>query len=192
MSNDGSTASPMSREDDDRQKPAEAELGPGSIDKIREILFGTQVRDYDRRLSGLEDRLLKELAAMQEETRRRFDAFESYMRNEVDALSVRLKSAQQHREEMNEDWARRLAETGRGLERNVSQLDQQTAQAQRDLRQQILDQSKSLSEEIRQKYSELAGILAREAQGLRADKTDRSALSSFFSEIAKRLDQEPG
>ena len=192
MSNDGSTASPMSREDDDRQRPADADTSPGSIDKIRDILFGSQVRDYDRRLSGLEDRLLKELSAMQEETRRRFDSFENYVRNEVDALSVRLKSAQQHREEMNEDWARRLAETGRGLERNVSQLDQQTAQAQRDLRQQILDQSKSLSEEIRQKYSELAGILAREAQGLRAEKTDRSALSSFFSEIAKRLEQEPG
>ncbi len=188
MSKDSSTASSAAEE-----QIAGAQAGePASIDRIREILFGTQARDYDKRLSGLEDRLLKELAAMQEETRRRFDAFETYVRNEVDALSNRLQTAQQHREEMHEDWSRKLGETGRSLEKNLSQLDQQTAQAQRDLRQQILEQSKSLSEEIRQKYTELAAALAREAQGLRSEKTDRTALASFFSEIAKRLDQDPG
>lgn len=191
MSKDTSTASPAADDQILATGSATGEPGPGSIDKIREILFGTQARDYDKRLSSIEDRLLKELAAMQEETRRRFDAFEVYVRNEVDALSERLKTGQQHREEMHEDWSRRLSETGRALEKNLSQLDQQTAQAQRDLRQQILDQSKSLSEDIRQKYTELAGALAREAQGLRSDKTDRTALASFFSEIAKRLDQEP-
>ncbi|MEP7272200.1 MAG: hypothetical protein ABI882_11915 [Acidobacteriota bacterium] len=191
MSKDTSTASSAAEEQTGRALSETDAPGPGHIDKIREILFGTQARDYDKRLSGLEDRLLKELAVMQEETRRRFDAFETYVRNEVDALSTRLQTAQQHREEMHEDWSRRLGETGRSLEKNISTLDQQTAQAQRDLRQQILEQSKSLSEDIRQKYSELAGALAREAQGLRSEKTDRTALASFFSEIAQRLDQEP-
>ncbi len=191
MSKDASTASPAGKQPVNVPSPETGEPGPGSIDSIREILFGTQVRDYDKRLSGLEDRLLKELASMQEETRRRFDAFETYVRNEVDALSGRLRTAQQHREEMHEDWSRKLGETGRSIEKNLSSLDEQTAQADRDLRQQILEQSKSLSEEIRQKYTELASALAREAQGLRSDKTDRTALASFFSEIAKRLDQEP-
>ena len=93
MSKDGSTASPAGEQ---LVTPLDSgEPGPGSIDKIREILFGTQARDYDKRLTGLEDRILKELAAMQEETRRRFDAFEQYFRNEVDALSNRLRTAQQ-------------------------------------------------------------------------------------------------
>lgn len=191
MSKDTSTATPAGEQQVNLASVETGEPGPGSIDKIREILFGTQARDYDKRLSGLEDRLLKELAAMQEETRRRFDAFETYVRNEVDALSGRLRTAQQHREEMHEDWTRKLGDTSRTLEKNLSQLDEQTAQAQRDLRQQILEQSKSLSEEIRQKYTELASALAREAHGLRSEKTDRTALASFFSEIAKRLDQEP-
>ena len=196
MSKEPSAASQMS-EEQIQQPPASPgagavdEAGPESIGKIREILFGTQARDYDRRLAGLEDRLLKELAAAQEETRRRFDAFETYVKNEVDALSNRLSVAQQQREEMNEDWTRRLGETGRSLEKGISRLDEQTAQAHRDLRQQILEQSKSLSEEIRQKYTELAGALAREAGGLRSEKTDRSALASFFSEIATRLEKEP-
>lgn len=194
MSNDTSTAQQTGAEQPRDKMPPSGEAGepgPGSISEIREILFGSQVRDYDRRLSGLEDRMVKGLIAMQEETRRRFDAFEAYMRGEVDALSTRLRTAQQHREDMNEDWGRRLGETVRSIEKNLSQLDENTAQAHRDLRQQILDQSKNLSDEIRSKYSELASALAREAQGIRSEKTDRSALASFFGEIAKRLDQDP-
>lgn len=168
------------------------EATAGSIDRIRDILFGEQARDYDRRLSMLEDRLLKELAAQQEDTRRRFDAFETYVKTEIDALNNRLRVGGEQREELGEDLNRKLLETGRGLEKRITQLDDHTAQAHRDLRQQILDQSKALSEEIRQKYTELAGALAREAQGLRSEKTDRSALASFFSEIAQRLDQERG
>ena len=189
MSNEPSAASQMSEQI--QETTASEEAAPESIGKIREILFGSQARDYDRRLAGLEDRLLKELAAMQEETRRRFDAFEAYVKNEVDALTNRLSVAQQQREEMNDDWTRRLGETGRSLEKGISRLDDNSAQAHRDLRQQILEQSKSLSEEIRQKYTELAAALAREAQGLRSEKTDRSALASFFTEIASRLEKEP-
>ena len=174
------------------QAPQISQGDSENIDRIREILFGSQARDIDRRLDVLEDRLLKELAATQEATRRRFDAFEVYVKNEVDALSGRLRQGQDHREQMNEEWFGRLGETSKGLEKRLSQLDDQTSQAHRDLRQQILDQSKSLSEEIRLKYTELASALAREAQGIRSEKTDRAALSSFFSEIARRLEQEPG
>ena len=196
MSKEPSAASQKSEEQIQETTPSPGpgeveDAAPESIGKIREILFGSQARDYDRRLAGLEDRLLKELAAMQEETRRRFDAFESYVKNEVDALSNRLSVGQQQREEMNDDWTRRLGETGRSLEKGITRLDEHSAQAHRDLRQQILEQSKSLSEEIRQKYTELAGALAREAQGLRSEKTDRSALASFFTEIATRLEKEP-
>lgn len=171
--------------------PAE-EPGAGSIDRIRDILFGEQARDYDRRLAGLEDRLLKEFAAMQEETRRRFDAFETFVKTEVDALNNRLRISSEQRDEMNDDVNRKLQDTARALEKRITQLDEHTAQAHRDLREQILEQSKSLSDEIRHKYTELAGALAREAQGLRAEKTDRSALAAFFSEIAQRLDQDSG
>ena len=175
------------------QAPQLSQDGPNqeNIDRVREILFGAQVRNMDKRLDALEDRLLKELASIEEATRRRFDAFEVHVKNEVEALTGRLQQGHEHREQMNKDWFNRLGETSAGLEHKFTQLDEHTAQTHRDLRQHILDQSKSLSDEIRQKYSELASALAREAQGIRSEKTDRAALSSFFSEIARKLDQEP-
>ena len=178
---------------DTSQAPQLSQDGPDqeNIDRVREILFGSQVRNIDKRLDALEDRLLKELASIEEATRRRFDAFEVYVKGEVDALTGRLKEGHEHREHMNQEWFNHLREASAGLEHKFTQLGEHTAQTHRDMRQQILEQSKTLSNEIRQKYSELAGALAREAQGIRSEKTDRAALSSFFSEIARKLEQEP-
>ena len=35
-----------------------------NVDKIRDILFGAQMRDYDKRFARLEDRLMKDAEAL--------------------------------------------------------------------------------------------------------------------------------
>ena len=40
---------------------------PGNVDKIRDILFGSQMRDYDKKFARIEERLLKETADLREE-----------------------------------------------------------------------------------------------------------------------------
>ena len=69
-------------------------------------------------------------------------------------------------------------------------LDELTAQNQRALRQQMLDQSKTINDELRRKYEELAASIAREAGELRHDKTDRAALADLFTEVALRLNNQ--
>lgn len=162
----------------------------GNIDKIREILFGGQMRDYERRFSRLEERLMKEAADLRDDSRRRFDALEAFFKQELEALSERLQSEQRARDESVQDVSRALRETGQALERKLAQLDEQATRNRRDLRQQILDQSKSLSEEIRRKGEELVALVEREVAALGNDKTDRAALASLFNEVALRLTNE--
>jgi len=80
-----------------------------------------------------------------------------------------------------------LTDTGQALEAKLLQFDEGSARAQRDLRQQILDQSRSLSEDIRQKHAEMSTALEREVADLNEDKPSRSHLASMFSELAARL-----
>ena len=47
------------------------EQSGASVDKIRDILFGSQMRDYDRRFLRLEEKMLKESADAREDARRR-------------------------------------------------------------------------------------------------------------------------
>ena len=55
--------------------PIEGELVPGgNLDKVRNILFGAQSRDYERRFARLEERLAKETADLRDDMRRRFDS----------------------------------------------------------------------------------------------------------------------
>ena len=110
-----------------------------------------------------------------------------FIKREFGALSDRLQTEQRYREESVRGLSRELHETGQTLEAKIMHLDGNSAKAQRDLREQILEQSKTLSEEIRQKHDEMSSALGREVAGINQDKTGRADLASMFSELALRL-----
>lgn len=158
----------------------------GNVDKIRDILFGGQMRDYDKRFARLEERLTRESSELRDHTKRSVEALEYFVKSEFEALSARLDAEREGRDGV----ARDLHDTARSIEKKLQDFEDRTAQAQRDLRQQILDQSKSLSEEIHRKHDEVSATLKREVADLNHEKTDRTALSALFTEIALRLNQD--
>lgn len=162
----------------------------GNVDKIREILFGGQMRDYDKRFSRLEERLLKESNDLREGNRRSLEALETFVKNEFASLANRLQMEQQSREGSDQNLSRELQEAVRSVEGKLTQFQNQTTETQRDLRQQLLDQSKSLNEEIRRKHDELSTTIEREVADLSHEKTDRSSLSALFTELALRLNND--
>lgn len=181
-------ASPQSDDNQSNTTPSLNETG--NIDKIRDILFGVQMRDYEKRFARLEERLLKESSDLRDETRRRFDALEIFVKNEFEAVTGRLQSEQRTRDDSVQALSRELQNTGQALDRKLVELNEQTTRAQRDLRQQLLDQSKNLSDEIRQKHEELSALLDREVAELGNVKTDRASLASLFTEVALRLNND--
>ena len=161
--------------------------GGGNLEKIREILFGAQVHDFEKRFTRLEEKLLKETADSRTETKKRFDAMEAFIRKEIESLVDRIKAEQGERADALKEISREVRDTAKNLEKKLVQLDEQTTKGQRELRQQILDQSKSLSDEIRNRVKESAAVLSRELRELRSEKTDRAALAGLFTEAAMRL-----
>jgi hypothetical protein len=158
----------------------------GNVDKIRDILFGGQMRDYDKRFTRLEEQLTKDASELRDHTKRAVEALEYFVKKEFEALSARLDAEREGRDGV----ARDLQDTARSIEKKFQEFENHTAQAHRDLRQQILDQSKSLNEEIHRKHDEVSTTLKREVAGLNHEKTDRAALSSLFTELALRLNQD--
>lgn len=51
-----------------------AEQTPGSVDQIRDILFGQQMSEYEKRFQQLENQLVKENRALAEGLNKRIDA----------------------------------------------------------------------------------------------------------------------
>ena len=164
--------------------------GAGSLDKVRDILFGAQSREYEKRIMRLEERIIRESSDLRGEIKMRFDSLEAYIKGEIESLTDRWKTEQGERTDSVKDLSRGLSDLTATVEKKTCQLDEKVTKTQRELRDQILDQSKSLSSDMRQKYEELSAALDREARELRYDKTDRSALADMFSELALRLNNE--
>ena len=165
-------------------------MGGGNLDKIRDILFGAQARDYERKFSTLEERLLKESVDLRNDLKRRFDSLELYIKKEVEAVTDRVKSEQAERADSMKDLSRELKDLAKAMEKKSGQLEDQASKAQREIRQQILDQSKSLSEEIQTHHTELSAALDQAVQQLRTEKTDRASLAALFMEASMRLNNE--
>lgn len=168
----------------------DSETAAGNLDKVRDLLFGGQMRDYDRKFARLEERLVKETSELREEVKKRLGALESYMKSEVESLSDRLKAEQDSRSASAKDLARELRETAQQFEQKTSQLDDLVARTQRELRQQLHAQTQELAEDIRQRVEDVLARVAREAHDLRTEKADRGALAALLTEMAMRLTGE--
>lgn len=161
-----------------------------NIEKIRSILFGNQMRDYEARFVRLESQINQEAADLRADFRRRFEALEGYVRQEVDALNERLTGEYHDRSGAMQEVQKSVEALGQGLDKRVHQLDEQVNKAQRELRQQLLAQSKQQRDDMQAGISELSALVSRELQQLRSDKTDRAALAGLLTDLAARLSSD--
>ena len=185
----------MSKHNENPQQPAPNAGGEnadraGNVDKIRDIIFGSQMRDYDKKFARLEERLLKESADLREELKRRFASLESFMKSEVEVLNDANKSEKNERHQALKSLGDKLGETAANWDRRAAETGEHSAKTQRDLRQLVLDETKRLSEDIAQKHTNVAAELGRESQELRGMLTDKYALSDLFAELSLRLKNE--
>lgn len=187
-------SSPTSGEDDNQSQTTAGGDSPqpdiGNIDKIREILFGGQMRDYEKRFTRVEDKLTKESLDLREDTGKRFEILEKFIKAEFATVADRLQAEHRTRDEAVQSLWRGVHELVQTMNAKVTELQEQSARAQSDLRQQILTQSKDLSNEIRQKQEEITVLLQREVAELNHDKTDRSSLATLLTEMALRLNND--
>ena len=177
--------------DHEEKNAANGELREGAnVDKIRDILFGSNMREYEKRFARLEERLTKSSDALRDDLKKRFDTLESYVREEMEANNQRLKAEKAERNEGLKELTRETRDSSKSLEKKLSQFEEQLSSAQADLRSRILDQSKSLSNQIQKTKDDLESALEREAETLRTDKTDRAQLADLFTELSMRLKGE--
>lgn len=166
---------------------------PGeNLEKIREILFGSNIREYERRFAEIESRLSKELGELKEEARRRLNSLEISASREIEALNSRIEKERQERAEINEKLNRGVLELSSALERKARESEDRSIRMEREFRDEILAQSRSAGEELRNRIEEVISSFERRAAELREQKLDRDALAELLNEIAARLNREPG
>jgi hypothetical protein len=167
--------------------PPVAEAQPESLDKVRDILFGGQMRAVESRLHGLEERLRSEHDAMRSEFAKQVESLDGFIRSEVQLLGERLAAERTKRTEELKSLAAEIKEALRGLEKRHVQLEEATNMADAGLRDQLLLQSNAASIELTKLGERLAAELKRSHDELESTKTDSAALAGFLSELAARV-----
>ena len=162
-----------SRPEDGTQQAA----GAQSVDKIREILFGNQMQDYEKRFARLEDGLHKKITELRDTTTKRLDSLETFIKNEIEALSDRLKNEQSLRDASVKKLSTEFKDSMQLLSKSVEQLQEKQSKDTRDFRQQLLDASKELSSEIVAKHDQADKALKQAFEELNEDKVARTTLS---------------
>jgi len=170
--------------------PAAAANGlsnPNNLERTREILFGPNLREIEKRFGRLEERLTREVSEAREEFRRRLEQVETHFKSEIENLNSNIGGEREERSRLLKQATNERTAADGALEEKLSQLVESTTRSSRDLSNQTREQHRLLAEELQHKFDTLTSNLAREAATLREDKTDRAALADMLGEIAMRL-----
>jgi hypothetical protein len=167
------------------------DVAPESLDKVRDILFGGQMRAVESRLQGLEERLMREQAVIRSDFDKRLADLDASARRDAQTLGDRLNAERTKRTEELKALSAEMKEILRSLEKRHVKLEELSGLADAEIRDQILQQSRAIGAEIERLSQRVTADLNREVTSLRNDKTDVSAIVGVFSDMATRLAGEP-
>lgn len=159
----------------------------GNLDKIRDILFGAQAREQDRRFAQLEQHLIREATDLRTDLKRRFESLELYIKKEVEGLTNRLTKEQDVRGESVTKLTQDLTQLAAILEEKARQLEQQANHAQSHVLHQLTARTSELADDVRARHAETTAALEQAVRDLRGEKADRAALAAILMEASQRL-----
>ncbi len=172
---------------------AEKKSGPGdagadrNVEQIRDILFGGQMRDYDRRFQELSQHIEGELARMRGDADKRLAALDKRLDEQLDKLSKALRQEIGDRNKAVDDLESRLQQasrTQRGeLNNAIDSVARELASADERLRAALAE----LDAAIKDHATRAGQALGNTREELRGEKVGREDLAALLTEVALRL-----
>ena len=160
---------------------------PESLDQVRDILFGGQMRMVDTRLRGLEERIAQEQMTLRNEFSRKLSELEEASKMELAAQAERLSAERAKRADELRALSVEFREAFKSLERRHLDFEEATSQADAEVRDQLVKQSAAFAAELSRTAERLTSELDRAESSLRAEKVDITSLAGTLTDMATRL-----
>lgn len=159
-----------------------------NISKIRDILFGNNLTELEKRLTKTESFLRVEITSLDEKLTNRFDELKSSAKESFTAIDSQL----QNEKEKSEKEIIQLREELYQIRQSVRQLDEKFSSEFGAIKQWLIEQQDGLSKQHQKTINDLKFQLFGQVDDLRQSKVERSALAVILSEIAMQMvDKEP-
>ncbi len=158
-----------------------------SLDKVRDILFGAQSRDFENRFAFLEEKLLQETARAKEDAQKRFEALETNLKNQVQQLTDKIKAENAERGTAVKSLTGEIKQLTQTLDKKIELLGSSSGKELVELREHLMDQSTSLSEDIKRRCDDINAKFNVEVSELENGKLDRSDIAGLFNDMAQKI-----
>jgi len=173
----------------------------GSIDAVRDLLFGRQFQEMDARLASLEQRMLTEVGHLQSNVSKRLDLVEEHMKREVREIEGRLEAEKSDRKAAQANTTGSISQINSsidGLKTEQSRLNQVVADTSEQLAAEIskvfkeyqsdmFSKNKELSRELESTRAHLLSIIENKTEDLRSVSVKKSILGEMLVELGMRI-----
>ncbi|WP_298610444.1 hypothetical protein [uncultured Thiothrix sp.] len=150
-----------------------------NLDMIRNILFGEQIRELDRKHASLERFVRVSINTLAEDTQRKLDDLQHSLSLSNDLLREETKA----RRDETQAARQRLEQN----ERLLDDLSKRTAVAQTELHERMSNELSKLDQQMDAWRKDLVLQLQETAEQLRHEKADRKAVAGILNGMAKQL-----
>lgn len=150
-----------------------------SLEMVRNILFGEQVRETEKRQASLERYIRVSVGALNEETQKRIDGLKSEINLLTDLLEDEIQSRKagiQNHQERFEKAEQSIDKLGHQLLNNRSELNHRIDHEKQQLNQQMKDWRQDILQQLQAATAKLNN-----------DKADRHSMALLLTEMAENL-----
>lgn len=167
-----------------------AENVDGNVDKIRDILFGGQMRDYEQRFADLEARLTQNIERVSSNFEKQVERLNAFAKREIEKLNQQLKDERKARRDEGKQASRGHKELAQQVESWCAELEEQIGGETHELRGLLQEQAEELSGMVRDTHEQVSKNLAVETRHLADTKLASADLAAVLAEVALRLKKD--
>lgn len=160
---------------------------PESLDQVRDILFGGQMRMVDARLQGLESRMQQEQASIRAEFTRELANLDEALKRGIAQLNDQLAGERSKRADDLKALSTDMRDLVKSLERRHQALEEAASQADAELRDHLVKQSVTQSADLARTADRITSQLDQVSHKLQEEKLDTTALANGLTDFLGRL-----
>ncbi|UTW66303.1 hypothetical protein KFE94_16880 [bacterium SCSIO 12643] len=154
-----------------------------NISKIRDILFGNNMNEYEKRFEKLETKLALSVAENKAEADKKMASLEAYFKNEIKILNEKLIEEEDARKKSD----KRILSDIESLEESFKKFKASTADNFSANNQQLLSLSNTMSDQMTELNKSLINRLDNSSNELQNNKVDRSSLAMMLTDLAYNI-----
>ncbi len=153
----------------------------GNVDKIREILFGGQIRDFDRRFTEIEQRMSNMIESTVKKLEQDLVKRNTHIENKLDQLIDQLKDDQKA---SAEDWKENIDQIKTQLNLDLKQLESKIHQELHSAKVELREENKQTNQLMQSNTKQLKSDMERETNTLKASKAGKADIAAALQELA--------